>query len=193
MQTLILASSSPRRKELLENLQISFRVSSSDVDESYDPHLKPQEVVMELASRKAGHVAKQNPEAYVIGSDTVVVIDEEILGKPKDRDEAFQMLSRLSGNTHSVYTGVAIAKENEIHQFFEKTDVVFWELTDDEIDSYLNTGEPFDKAGAYGIQGFGSILVKGIVGDYFSVVGLPISRTVRELAKMGFHFRKEGK
>lgn len=193
MQTLILASSSPRRKELLENLQISFRVSSSDVDESYDPHLKPQEVVMELASRKAGHVAKQNPEAYVIGSDTVVVIDEEILGKPKDRDEAFQMLSRLSGNTHSVYTGVAIAKGNEIHQFFEKTDVVFWELTDDEIDSYLNTGEPFDKAGAYGIQGFGSILVKGIVGDYFSVVGLPISRTVRELAKMGFHFRKEGK
>ncbi|WP_075982453.1 Maf family protein [Bacillus massilinigeriensis] len=186
MQTLILASASPRRKELLENLHIPFQVSSSDVDESYDPQLSPQEVVMELASRKAKSVAEKNQEAYIIGSDTVVVIDEEILGKPKDKDEAFTMLKRLSGNTHSVYTGVAIASSKKVIQFYEKTDVVFWELTDDEINTYIDTNEPFDKAGAYGIQGFGSLLVKGIVGDYFTVVGLPISRTVRELVKAGF-------
>lgn len=188
MQTLILASSSPRRKELLENLHLSFQVASSDVEESFDPKLTPPEIVMELAARKAKSIAKGNPEAFVLGSDTVVVIDDEILGKPSDSVEALSMLKRLSGRTHSVYTGVAIVYgEKEVH-FYEKTDVVFWELTDDELNTYINTGEPFDKAGAYGIQGFGSMLVKGIVGDYFSVVGLPVARTIRELVKAGFHF-----
>ncbi|KON86886.1 septum formation protein Maf [Sporosarcina globispora] len=186
MENLILASSSPRRKELLENLHLQFEVSSSDVDESFDPVLKPGEIVKELAQRKAQAVFKKHPDSYVIGSDTVVVKDGNVLGKPGSSEEAFRMLKRLSGSTHSVYTGVSILAPGRQINFYEKTDVVFWELTDEEINSYIGTGEPFDKAGAYGIQGFGSMLVKGISGDYFSVVGLPLSRTVRELRKAGY-------
>lgn len=186
MNNLILASSSPRRKELLENLQLKFEVFSSDIDESFNPAHAPKDIVMELAYRKAKAVSEQRPDSYVIGSDTVVVFDSNILGKPKDKKEAFTMLKALAGKTHTVYTGVCIiAPEKEI-KFYTKTAVVFWELTDEEIHSYINTGEPFDKAGAYGIQGFGSILVKEIRGDYFSVVGLPVSKTVRELKKAGF-------
>lgn len=185
-QNLILASSSPRRKELLENLHLSFITVSSDVDESYDLEWKPDQIVMELSHRKAMAVFEKNPNTYVIGSDTVVVVDQTILGKPKDREEAFSMLKKLSGKTHSVYTGVSIISPTDERNFFEKTDVVFWELTDEEIIQYMDTGEPFDKAGAYGIQGFGSILVKRIIGDYFAVVGLPVSRTLRELKKAGY-------
>ena len=186
MQNLILASSSPRRKELLENLHLHFEVSSSDVDESFDPVLSPGEIVKELAHRKAQAVFKKHPDSYVIGSDTVVVKDGNVLGKPGSGKEAFTMLKSLSGSTHSVYTGVSIVTPENVITFYEKTDVVFWELTDEEINSYIGTGEPFDKAGAYGIQGIGSMLVKSITGDYFSVVGLPVSRTVRELRKAGY-------
>lgn len=186
MQNLILASSSPRRKELLENLQIPFTTVSSDVDENFDPELKPEEVVMELSLRKANFIARQYPSSFVIGSDTVVVHNNSILGKPRNRDEAFLMLKKLSGVTHSVYTGVAIVAPSVERKFYEKTDVLFWELSDEEINAYLDTGEPFDKAGAYGIQGFGSLLVKKIEGDYFSVVGLPVARTIRELKNSGY-------
>jgi septum formation protein len=189
MQNLILASSSPRRKELLENLQLTFEVASSDADENFDPKLTPDEIVMELASRKAKAVGAskgQGPQSFIIGADTVVVLDGRVLGKPKDSTEAFDMLKALSGNTHSVYTGVAIIAPEKEEKFYVKTDVVFWELSDEEIRAYIDTGEPFDKAGAYGIQGFGCMLVKEIKGDYFSVVGLPVSRTVRELKKAGY-------
>ncbi|MBU8879559.1 Maf family protein [Bacillus sp. FJAT-29790] len=186
MQNLILASSSPRRKELLENLHLTFEVSSSDVDESFDPGLTPGEIVMELSSRKAKAVYEQNPDSFVIGADTVVVSEGTVLGKPKDRIEAFEMLKKLAGRTHSVYTGVSIMTPRKEIKFHVKTDVVFWELSDEEIDAYIDTGEPFDKAGAYGIQGFGSVLVKEISGDYFSVVGLPVSKTVRELRNAGY-------
>lgn len=186
MQNLILASSSPRRKELLENLQLTFQTVSSDVDENYDPKWQPEEIVMELSLRKALAVSRQYPSSLVIGSDTVVVYDHSILGKPKNRDEAYSMLKKLSGNTHSVYTGVAIVTPKTEKKFYEKTDVLFWELSDEEINAYLETGEPFDKAGAYGIQGFGSLLVKKIIGDYFSVVGLPVARTIRELKLAGY-------
>lgn len=186
MQRLILASSSPRRKELLENLHLHFEISSSNVDESFSPELTPEEAVMELASRKASFIAEKERDAFVIGSDTVVVHDGEILGKPTDEAEALSMVKKLSGKTHSVYTGVSIiAPETEI-QFYEKTDVTFWELSQEEMDAYIRSGEPFDKAGGYGIQGFGSFLVREITGDYFSVVGLPVSRTVRELRKIGY-------
>ncbi|MBS4191465.1 septum formation inhibitor Maf [Bacillus sp. FJAT-49705] len=186
MQNLILASSSPRRKELLENLHITFEVSSSDVDENFDPALTPGEIVMELSSRKARAVSMKHQNSFVIGADTIVVLDEIVLGKPKDRADAYSMIKKLSGKEHSVYTGVSIvAPENEI-KFYVKTDVVFWELSDEEINAYIDTGEPFDKAGAYGIQGFGSMLVKKIDGDYFSVMGLPISKTVRELRNAGY-------
>ncbi len=186
MQNLILASSSPRRKELLENLRLSFEVSSSDVDESFEPGMEPGDIVKELAFRKANAVFKKFPDSYVIGSDTVVVKDGNVLGKPGSSEEAFSMLKSLSGTTHAVYTGVSIVAPGRQVNFYEKTDVEFWELTDEEINSYIGTGEPFDKAGAYGIQGFGSVLVKSIRGDYFSVVGLPLSRTVRELRKSGY-------
>lgn len=186
MERLILASSSPRRKELLENIQLSFEISSSDVDESFSEHLSPEEVVMELAERKAKVVAKDYPTAYVLGADTIVVLDGTILGKPADNQEATFMLQKLSGNTHDVYTGVSIVTPQHSYRFFEKTTVTFWELTETEINMYVSSGEPLDKAGAYGIQQLGSFLVKEIQGDYFNVVGLPISRVVRELRKAGY-------
>jgi septum formation protein len=186
MQHLILASSSPRRKELLENLHLTFDISSSEVDESFDPVLAPEEVVMELANRKAQAVFRQNPDAYIIGSDTIVVANGTVLGKPKDETDAVAMLKVLSGKSHYVYTGVSILSKNNKVRFYEKTEVVFWELTDEEIRTYVLSGEPFDKAGGYGIQGFGSMLVKKISGDYFAVVGLPVSRTLRELQKAGY-------
>lgn len=186
MQHLILASSSPRRKELLENLHLTFDISSSEVDESFAPELPPEEIVVGLAIRKAKVIANQHPDSFVIGADTIVVANGRILGKPADEAEAIDMLSMLSGKTHAVFTGVAILHgETEVH-FFEKTEVTFWELTDTEIQAYIKSGEPFDKAGGYGIQGFGSMLVKHISGDYFAVVGLPVSRTVRELQKAGY-------
>jgi len=186
MQRLILASSSPRRKELLENLRLKFEISSSDADESFSEELSPAEAVMELASRKSAVVAANYPDCFVIGSDTVVVHEAEILGKPASGQEAFEMLRKLSGDTHSVFTGVSIlAPEKEI-RFYEKTDVTFWDLSDEEIDTYIKSGEPFDKAGGYGIQGFGSMLVKEINGDYYTVMGLPVSRLIRELRKIGY-------
>ena len=186
MQNLILASSSPRRKQLLENLQLSFQVTSSEVDESFDPLLAPKEIVMELAGRKAMAVFEANPSSFVIGADTIVVAQGQVLGKPKDKQEAIEMLKELSGRQHEVFTGVSILSENFSSHFYEKTEVVFWELTDEEIEAYVQTGEPIDKAGAYGIQEFGSMLVKKIHGDYFAVVGLPVSRTIRELKRAGY-------
>jgi septum formation protein len=186
MQHLILASSSPRRKELLENLHLTFDISSSEADESYVLGTPPEEIVMGLAERKATDVAQRHPNSFVLGADTIVVANNEVLGKPKDEAQAVEMLTKLSGQTHSVYTGVAILHQEKLVRFYEKTDVTFWELTQSEIRAYIKSGEPFDKAGAYGIQGFGSMLVKQISGDYFAVVGLPVSRTVRELTKFGF-------
>lgn len=186
MQRLILASSSPRRKELLENLHLAFEISSSDADESFGEELSPSEAVMELAARKSGAVSKKFPDSFIIGADTVVVYEGLILGKPGDRKEASEMLRILSGNTHTVYTGVSIITPEKEARFYEKTDVTFWELSDEEIDTYIKSGEPFDKAGGYGIQGFGSMLVRQIEGDYYTVVGLPVSRLVRELRNNGF-------
>jgi septum formation protein len=190
MEHLILASSSPRRKELLANIQLKFEVSSSDVDESFSPELSPDEVVMTLAEKKAKAVALNYPHSFVLGADTIVVLDGKILGKPNDEREAFDMLRQLSGRTHEVYTGVAIVSPSGFTRFYERTAVTFWELTETEINMYVSSGEPLDKAGAYGIQQLGSLLVKEIQGDYFSVVGLPLARTVRELRKAGFplHF-----
>jgi septum formation protein len=186
MQRLILASSSPRRKELLENLRLQFEISSSDADENFSAALSPSEAVMELASRKSGTVARNFPDCFVIGSDTVVVHDGMILGKPESGQEASEMLKKLSGNTHSVYTGVSIISPEKETRFYEKTDVTFWELSDEEIDTYIKSGEPFDKAGGYGIQGFGSMLVREISGDYYTVVGLPVLKLIRELRKIGY-------
>ncbi|PKG21693.1 Maf family protein [Niallia nealsonii] len=185
-QTLILASSSPRRKELLEDLRISFEVSSSNVDESFDASLFPEEIVMDLAKRKAESIVSDKENSYILGADTIVYYKGNVLGKPQSKEQAYSMLKQLSGSTHSVYTGVAIVFNGHCSIFFEKTDVLFWDLTDEEINNYVDTGEPFDKAGAYGIQGVGRTLVKRIAGDYYTVVGLPVSRLIRELKAVGF-------
>ncbi|MFD1705578.1 Maf family protein [Siminovitchia sediminis] len=186
MANLILASSSPRRKELLEKLSVPFESYSPNIDESIESQLPPGDIVTTLAARKAKKAARLYPHSFVIGSDTIVVYRHKILGKPASRESAKKMLSELSGNTHSVYTGVAVIHDETIHTFYEKTDVIFWELSDEDIEKYVNTGEPFDKAGAYGIQGQGGLLVKSIQGDYYSVVGLPIGRLLRVLKKMGY-------
>ncbi len=170
----------------MENIRLQFEVHSSDADEHFNPELPPNEIVMELAKRKAENVAGKYPGSYVVGSDTIVVLDGQILGKPGKPEEAAAMLRKLSGRSHYVYTGVSIFSPKTNVEFFEKTEVVFWELTEEEITAYVKSGEPFDKAGAYGIQGLGSLLVKKINGDYFSVVGLPVSRTVRELKRLGY-------
>jgi len=181
MHPVILASSSPRRKELLQFLQLPFTTVDANVDECVASHLNPEQVVRELALRKARAVAVNFPESCVIGSDTVVAIENQILGKPVDRNDACRMLKLLSGRTHCVHTGVALVQNDRITVFAEQTHVTFWDLQEEDLKTYLDSGEPFDKAGSYGIQGFGSLFVKKIDGDYFSVVGLPVSRLAREL------------
>ncbi|MFV8828757.1 Maf family protein [Alkalihalobacterium sp. APHAB7] len=185
MKPFILASGSPRRKELLEQANISFTVQTSDIDETLDPAQSPEQFVQSLALQKAEAVFKSNQHAVVLGSDTVVVLEGQILGKPNDRDHARDMLTALSGKQHSVITGVAILSCEQQKTFFVETRVQFWELSNAEIERYLDTNEPFDKAGAYGIQGFGATLVREIAGDYFAVVGLPLALTVRQLNHFG--------
>lgn len=181
----ILASNSPRRKELLGNCGYTFEVKPSDCDENIRGNLTPQETVTELARRKAMSVLAENEDAVVLGCDTVVAVDGRILGKPSDRDDAFRMLMSLSGNKHIVSSGVCIADKDRCECFENTTEVEFYPLSVETVNSYLDTMEYTDKAGSYGIQGYGSVLVKGINGDYFSVMGLPVSQCVRVLSDFG--------
>ena len=182
MSKIILASASPRRKDLMELAGYDFEVICADIVEVVPEEAMPQEVVMSLALQKAQAVAAEHKEAVVIGSDTVVALDGKILGKPHSEQEACEMLRSLSGRTHKVFTGVAIVCGGKVKNFFDETDVEFYSLGDDEIKKYVATGEPTDKAGAYGIQGKGSVLVKRINGDFFSVMGLPIAKLYREMS-----------
>ncbi|MCL2235799.1 MAG: Maf family protein [Defluviitaleaceae bacterium] len=175
MGRLILASASPRRKQLLEQAGVEFEVIESCVDENIRG--TAEEMVAELALRKARAVAEKiKGEATVIGADTLVSIDSKVLEKPATRAEAFEMLKSLEGRKHTVYTGVAIIKGGVVKSFVESADVFFRPLTDAEIYAYIDTGEPFDKAGGYGIQGRGALLVEGIEGDFYTVMGLPLCR-----------------
>ena len=177
----ILASGSPRRKELLELMGLEFKVIVSQADEdSVSKDLKPELYVQELALLKASATAKEvlrNKNAVIISADTIVTLDGQILGKPKDEDDAFNMLSKISGGEHEVYTGYCVMRISDGKAVCGKvrTKVKFKDLSDDKIRGYINSGEPMDKAGAYGIQGLGSLLIEKIDGDYFNVVGLPIS------------------
>lgn len=194
----ILASASPRRKELLEQIGLEFCVMVSDVEE-VTAEKEPHQYVMELSRIKAEDVAGKIPVMYdarginqdyvVIGSDTVVAIDGEILGKPTDAKDAVNMLSRLSGKTHQVYTGVTLVifKDERITRktFYEMTEVSFYEMSQDEIEAYVATGESLDKAGAYAVQGRCAAYIKGINGEYASVVGLPVARMCKELKNLG--------
>lgn len=179
---IILASASPRRKELLSQI-CDFDIRVSDCDENCDI-TDPEKLVCELSCRKARAIAADTDD-IVIGADTVVAIGGKILGKPHSTEEARNMLKSLSGKTHSVFTGVTVIKSKKEYTFAEKTDVTFYELDDTLIDRYVASGEPMDKAGAYGIQGKGCVLVKGICGDYFNVVGLPVAHLYRVLDEIG--------
>jgi len=179
---IILASASPRRRELLSQI-CDFTVKVSDCDENCSI-TDPETLVCELSLRKAKAV-KAGAEDIIIGADTVVAVDGQILGKPHSQQEAKDMLSALSGKTHSVFTGVTVVKGEEIHTFAERTDVTFYPLAQELIDRYVASGEPMDKAGAYGIQGKGCVLVQSISGDYFNVVGLPVARLYRVLDQIG--------
>ncbi len=180
----ILASASPRRRELMSLAGIDFTVKTAPTDETVEEHLSPEQTVMALARRKALAVAADEPDKTIIGADTVVEIDGKILGKPADYEEAFGMLSLLSGRSHNVFTGVCIVSGGKETVFSEKTEVTFYKLSQAEIDDYIKTGDCFDKAGAYGIQSRGCTLVEKINGDYFNVVGLPIAKLFRELGKI---------
>ncbi len=181
----ILASASPRRFELLKLITEDFSVVTSQVDETLKPGIMPQQAVISLAQRKAEAVAEQYPGDIVIGADTVVALGHTIFGKPHDRQEAAQMLTALSGKTHQVHTGVCIWHAGEADSFSQMAQVTFAEMDKREIARYVASGEPDDKAGAYGIQGLGARFIARIQGDYYTVMGLPVQALYQALRQKG--------
>lgn len=206
MSQIILASASPRRKDLLDQIGLEFEICPAKGEE-ITTESRPDAVVLELSRQKAEEVAagvltynEQHPDLatpqdiLVIGADTVVAYEDEILGKPKDEKDAKRMLSLLQGNTHSVYTGITLVFIDKSgrtgeHRFYEKTDVTMYPMSEEEIDRYIASGEPMDKAGSYGIQGRCAIYVKKIKGDYNNVVGLPVARLYQELKRVGYEMK----
>lgn len=183
MKHIILASGSPRRKEILDLAELDFGVMPSNAEE-ITTKTAPHEVVMELALIKAKDIyEKTDKQSMVVGADTVVAYQGQILGKPADKEDAKRMLFMLSGQTHEVYTGVCVIEDGEAKTFYEETKVTFYEISEDEIDHYIETGEPMDKAGSYGIQGKAAVFIKGIEGDYYNVVGFPIARFLHEITR----------
>ena len=184
---LILASGSPRRRQLLTNLGVDFEAISPDVDESYEDSMNAYEVPVFIAYKKAEAVMSEYKDCAIIAADTIVVLDDRILEKPKDKKDAFNMLKDLSGKWHKVYSGVCIMHNGKHTQFTEVTRVHFRRLDEDIINWYVNTLEPMDKAGAYGIQGYGAMLVDKIEGDFYNVMGFPISRIMSELTNLNIY------
>ena len=185
----ILASQSPRRRELLSLVGIRHEVRPANVDEQYLPGEEPAAHAERLARAKAAVIAEAEPDAVVIGSDTIVVVDGEVLGKPADEAHAARMLRQLSGRSHLVMTAVAVRWGGAELSMVEEVEVTFGVLDDDRIGAYIATGEPMDKAGAYGIQGYGATIVERVNGDYFSVMGLPLFRLVQLMARLGLGYR----
>ena len=183
----ILASQSPRRRELLTLVGIRHEVKPADIDERYLAGETPRAHAERLAREKAERI--REPDAVVIGSDTIVVVDGDVLGKPRDENDAARMLRRLSGRSHVVITAVAVARDGLIESAVEEVGVTFHSLTESDITAYIATREPMDKAGAYGIQGFGATIVSRVDGDYFAVMGLPLQRLVRLLGRVGVSYR----
>lgn len=185
MRRIILASASPRRKELLMQIGLEFDIIPSHIEEVLKGN-SPEENVMGLAQDKARDVFEQlrkngEMDALVIGADTIVVLDEMILGKPKDEADAFRMLKALQGRTHQVYTGVCLMNEGETQTFYEKTDVIMYPASDEQLWTYIAGKEPMDKAGSYAIQGKGTVFIREIRGDYNNVVGLPVAQIWQRL------------
>jgi len=184
---LILASRSPRRSELLRSLGLDFEVSPSKVDEITDPERSPEQNATNIARDKARWVARQNPGSYVLGADTMVVLDQEIIGQPTDEEDAYRILSKLAGKLHRVITGVVlIAPETEEYETVVVSTVTLKSISENEIRSYIETEEPLDKAGAYAIQGEGSFLVESWDGSYSNIVGLPLEALVDLFQQAGF-------
>ena len=186
--SVVLASQSPRRRELLALVGITHTVQPADIDESYVRGETPAAHCGRLAREKAAAVAADHPDAVVIGSDTIVVVDGEVLGKPRDERQAAEMLSRLSGRSHVVLTAVTVRWRGAERSAVEEVGVTFHPLTGEDVAAYVATGEPMDKAGAYGIQGYGATIVKRVDGDYFAVMGLPLQRLVRLLGELGVDY-----
>ena len=184
----VLASASPRRRELLALIGIAHEVRPADIDESYLEGETPHAHAERLAREKALAIAAAEPDAVTIGSDTIVVIGGKVLGKPRDRAHARTMLRQLSARSHEVMTGIAVHHGQRTVSAVETVRVTFRKLTDEEIDAYIDTGEPMDKAGAYGIQGFGATIVTKVNGDYFAVMGLPLNRLARQLESLGLRY-----
>ena len=185
---IILASSSPRRTELLTMIGIPHEVMPADIDESYtvgEPAIAHAE---RLAREKGQVIAAEHPEALVVSADTIVVIDGLVLGKPRDEHDAARMLGLLSGRTHTVFTAVAVSRHGRTESTVESVAVTFRDLTEAEIEAYIATGEPMDKAGSYGIQGFGATIVERIDGDYFAVMGLALTRLVLLMRRLGIEY-----
>jgi septum formation protein len=188
----ILASQSPRRRELLTLVGIPHVVRPADIDERYLPGEQPAAHAERLAREKAAVAAREDPDAVVIGSDTIVVVDGEVLGKPRDEAHAAEMLARLSGRSHVVITAVAVQWRGVERSAVEEVGVTFHPLSADDIRAYIATREPMDKAGAYGIQGYGATIVERVDGDYFAVMGLPLQRLVQLMRELGVRYRFGG-
>jgi len=188
----ILASQSPRRRELLTLVGIPHIVRPADIDEAYLPGEQPAAHAERLAREKAAVVAREHPDAVVIGSDTIVVVDGDVLGKPRDEAHAAEMLARLSDRSHVVMTAVAVQWRGVELSAVEEVGVTFHPLTAEDIQAYIATREPMDKAGAYGIQGYGATIVARVDGDYFAVMGLPLQRLVRLMGALGVRYRFDG-
>ena len=183
---IILASQSPRRRELLERMGLTqFDIIPARGEERADPALAPAQLVEELSRQKAAEIAQTHPDALIIAADTVVSVDGRVLGKPHSRQEAVDMLTALSGREHVVYSGLTVWYQGRSITQHEATEVRFRTLTVQDITHYVATGEPMDKAGAYGIQGYGCTLVEGISGDYYNVMGLPVCRLAQILTGFG--------
>ena len=185
----ILASSSPRRRELLALVGIPHEVQPADIDETLRPRENPRRYAERLAREKASAVATRDPNLITIGADTIVVISRKILGKPADADQAGAMLRQLSGREHTVVTAIAVSRGKKLRSAVDEVRVRFRTLRADEIDAYIATGEPMDKAGAYGIQGYGATIVECINGDYFAVMGLSLVRLVGLLRDVGVRYQ----
>lgn len=183
---MVLASASPRRRDLLTLIGVPHDVRPADIDETCRVGEKPRAHAERLAREKAAAI--DAPDAVTIGSDTIVVVDGEVLGKPRDRAQAAEMLRRLSGRAHVVMTGVAVRWKGRVASDVEEVGVTFRELSDHDIERYIETGEPMDKAGAYGIQGFGATIVDRVDGDYFAVMGLPVNRMVKLMRQLGLTY-----
>ncbi len=185
MPRVVLASASPRRRDLLRLIGIPHEIRPADIDETYISGEQPRQHAERLARAKADKVAATESDALVIGADTIVVVDGSVLGKPGNEADAVRMLSMLSGRSHVVITAVATAYDGRVVSGVEEVVVAFRDLSREEIESYIATGEPMDKAGAYGIQGFGATIVRRVEGDYFAVMGLPLVRLTALMSEVG--------